>query len=869
MRPLASLMLVAPMAICAPAWADDVFPRDLVEVVPPGTVQGTDEVMVRVLALKADGTPNQGLSLKPSATNGSAKSFSEVGEGWYTFRFTPPEVQIPTEVTLSVGSSSTRVVVLPALADGTIQVSVSPESIVLGRAASATIKFQIADHSESDLVFSASSGELTDLVAMGDGLFSLRFAPPSVNYPHLAVLTVASKKNPSIYGSGVLALRGAVDFPVTGEAGSAVMLQIEGTEHGPSKLDDKGAGKVPIVVSPGITTAERTDIVAGERKTSTFDLKLPPTRRMHWFPATAQPVGASTVRLLVRKADGAPDPDAKPVLKASAGQISNPRHVKDGVYEATFTSKAAGDVTITASIGDGKVDKTTLDLTVLPAFPTEPGTLPAPSTGAPVAVVVVPRDRDTKPGQAVEVMVAAVDASGYPVPATKLVLTAENGSTTSSVTTDATGVTTVQLTPAAAGMATLTAKAGALAGSSAVLASDLTRNLVWPSSAGVQGRWEKLVSRQRGVATKPDPETEPETTPAPEPKPTTTAKPDPKAKVTTIEVEIPASVRPGDRVEVVAKASAEDGTPVPGQSIDFLANNGAFTDITDRGDGTYSAVLKVPKAKGEELKVTVLNTAGVLGRAVTTIDPDAGSAPPSTTKLTRDHFIPRFRLRAGFAAGSYQYAQRPNPAGSGPLIPGALVVGGSEGGSAAPLMGVDADARAWFVPWVGVHAAFRATAYGIASEAFSEDARDWLVHGRVHLTGRYPFDIGSDQFWIGVQAGFEVDDFLVFKGCLEPGCEIAYDPLILPALEVGASIGAEFGPVFFIGSFNQGLVNGTSPHRIAVDADLGLEVHRNVFVDLGFALATRQVLVNGESGAEYGQLTDTALLGRLSLGMQF
>lgn len=868
MRPLASLLLAAPLAICAPAWADDVFPRDLVEVVPPGIVQGTDEVNVRVLALATDGTPKLGLSLKPSASSGSAKGFTEVGEGWYSFKFIPPQVQTPTEVTLAAGSSSTRVVVLPAAVEGAIEVSVSPAAIVLGRAASATVKFQVEGHAEGDLVYSASSGELTDLTPMGDGLFSLRFEPPSVNYPHLAIFTVASKKHPGVIGSGVLALRGAVDFPVRGQGGSSVMLEIEGTEHGPAKLNDEGSGKVPIVVSPGITTAQRTDIIAGKRETSSFDLKLPPTRRLHWFPATSHPVGSSKVYLLVRKPDGTPDTDAKPVLKAAGAQISNPRHVADGVYEATLTTKGAGEVALTASIGDAKVDKATAEVTALAPFPTEPGALPAPSDGAAAAVVVVPKDRDTKPGEAVEVWVAAVDADGYPVPQVRLTLQAENGSVTRSVTTDATGVKTVQLTPSAAGVATLTARAGDLASSSTVLASDPQKNLVWPSSTGVQGRWEKLVPRQRGVASKPDPEpSATETKPAPSPKASNT--PDPKATVATIEVAIPEAVRPGDRVEVVATASAEDGTPVPGQSLDFLANNGAFGKTADRGDGTYAAELKVPRAKGEQLKITVLNTEGVLGRAVTTVDPSAGSAPPSTTKLTRDHFIPRFRLRAGFAGGSYQYAQRPNPAGQGPLIPGALVVGGSDGGSAAPLMGIDANARAWFIPYVGADVGFRAMAYGISSEAFSEDARDWLVHGRVHLTGRYPFDIGSDQFWIGIQAGFEIDDFLVFKGCLDPGCEVAYDPLLLPALEVGASIGAEFGPVFFIGSFNQGLVNGTSPHRIAVDADLGLEVHRNVFIDLGFALATRQVLVKGSDGSEYGQLSDAAILGRGSLGMQF
>ena len=107
-------------------------------------------------------------------------------------------------------------------------------------------------------------------------------------------------------------------------------------------------------------------------------------------------------------------------------------------------------------------------------------------------------------------------------------------------------------------------------------------------------------------------------------------------------------------------------------------------------------------------------------------------------------------------------------------------------------------------------------------------------------------------------------------GCLEPGCDVEWDSLLLPGLEVGASIGAEFGPVFFIGSYNQGLASATIPYRAAVDADVGVEVHKNVFIDLGLGFVSRQLLVRGaDTESEYGQLSDTQWVGRLSLGVQF
>lgn len=861
-HPVATLFATLPLFSVSTAYADDVFGTDLVAVVPPGPITGSDEVTIRVLARSADGSATTGLKLTPEASAGKASGWQETGEGWYSFRFTPPEVERPTRVDLGLKGrdGGVRVQVLPR-ATGRIAVTANPSTLILTRSPSAAVTFDLPGAELEDLDVQATSGTLEDLTDMGGGKFSARFVPPDVNYPHFAQITAVSKANPAVFGHGTIVLRGAVPFPVQGEAGSSVILQIEGADFGPVKLTD-GSGKVPIVVSPGVSMAKRTDIVAGKSTVSDFDLQLPSTRRLAWVPDPGIPQEGGDLRFVVLTPTGEPDTGATPMLSSPGGELKKTVHLGDGVYTARLLPSAAGVITVSAKLGPAKADTTTAEYKILPKFPSQVGNWPAPSAGTAASVVVVPLTREPAPGSTAELVVAAVDVHGYPIPGAKFSLLSTNGTVPAEVEADASGIARVSFDAKSAGFATVSATSGTLTSTNAMLVTPQALGLTWAPSSGIQGRWEALA-----------PQAVPKVAVAPvEPVADTSAittGPDAEAKVASIEVDLPGSIRPGAKIEVVARPLSASGTPVPGQTLDFLSNEGTFGPVEDRGDGTYAATFKAPRTRSGELKFTVLNPEGVLGRGTVTLDPEAGEAPTAATKPeASEHHIPKVRIRAGFAAGTYQYAQRPNPAGSGPLLPAALVVGGRDGGSVAPLLGVDANLRAWFVPYVGMDLAFRSTAYGIQSDAF--DARDWLVHGRAHLTGRYPFKIKSDLFWVGLQAGFQFDDFLVFKGCLEPGCNVEWDSLLLPGLELGASIGAEFGPVFFIGSYNQGLASATIPYRAAVDADVGVEVHKNVFIDLGLGFVSRQLLVRGaDTEAEYGQLSDTQWVGRLSLGVQF
>ena len=128
--------------------------------------------------------------------------------------------------------------------------------------------------------------------------------------------------------------------------------------------------------------------------------------------------------------------------------------------------------------------------------------------------------------------------------------------------------------------------------------------------------------------------------------------------------------------------------------------------------------------------------------------------------------------------------------------------------------------------------------------------------------------MGSDQYWVGGKAGFHYDDFMIFTGCLDPGCQVNFDPLALAGLGLGAEVGAEIGDLFFVGGYTHGLAQGTVPYSSTVDAEIGYEVIENGFVDVGFNWIDRVVLLQGaDSGIERGQVSDSQMVFKLGVGM--
>ena len=291
------------------AHAQDVFATQVVQLVPPGQVvgDGATPVTMSVIALNADGSAVEGLKGKVSATQGEASSLTPMGNGVYTFRWTPPLVSSATDVSFTIKAKDAdknnvqktwSVSVRPAAATA-IAVSANPGELILGQdgTASISVKLQTADGvavEGKELGFRAAAGSVEAVTYLGGGTFTARYTPKSVNYPHLDLLTVVDPANPeAAYGHFVVKLSGKTDFPVSAQPNANVLVRIGGRDFGPYTADTTGRVSVPIQVPPGVE-ATLVEIKDGKTTESPLDLKLPPTRRLALFPTWESVAGDSS-----------------------------------------------------------------------------------------------------------------------------------------------------------------------------------------------------------------------------------------------------------------------------------------------------------------------------------------------------------------------------------------------------------------------------------------------------------------------------------------------------------------------------------------------------------------------------------------------
>lgn len=425
----------------SPAVAEPLPSSGLVRLLPAGRLvgDGVTPATVHLLALGPDGRPLTALKLKATAEGGRAGEPVELGDGLYAVEIVPSAVADEEVFTLTVrGRSgligavdvSRRFPVAPP-STGRIQIAANPPSLVLGQDAEATLRLvvdlppaQLPD--PEDLVVRVSSGEVTEIVAMGDGSYVARYLAPSVNYPHLALLTVVDRRDPgAVFGAFTLPLSGKVDYPVTATEGATVVLEVADRTFGPVTAGAGGRATVPIVVPPGNGRAAQVTRDGGETTRTDLDLRVPESRRLHFLPLpTTLPSDSRVtvpVRLLVREAAGAPDPSAAVNLTATVGRVTRPTHLGDGVYEATFTppdSRTPVEATLQVSVPGSTVQSDAVELTLVPAMPATldvtatPDALPAGGTALELIARLEAADGSGLPGRELRLDLDGASLSG-------------------------------------------------------------------------------------------------------------------------------------------------------------------------------------------------------------------------------------------------------------------------------------------------------------------------------------------------------------------------------------------------------------------------------------------------------------------------
>lgn len=396
------------------AWAQSgpVFEAGaLIELVPPTGVigDGASPADVYLLALNADGSPITGVKWKVGASNGTVGEFVEVGGGLYRMTYTGGKVDQVSQVSLNIKGKvgkdnvarSFTINVSPTRAHS-LAIASNPPALTLGQDKTATLSINLsggdrASLNAADLKILASTGTVTNVTNLGGGQFSALYTVPTVPYPHVAILSVVDRADPThSYGTLAIPLSGKVDYPVTVAPNARVMMKIAGQQFGPVQADAQGRARVPVVVPPGVSAGEIVQIDASNQSvTQPIDLKVPESRRVALMPtASAFPSDARVgvpLRAVVTTADGKPDGNAQVVFTTSAGTITAATHEGNGVYVATWNppnGNAAGQATVNVALADKPTTQAdSLALSLVPARPaklvlsSEPTALPPGADG--------------------------------------------------------------------------------------------------------------------------------------------------------------------------------------------------------------------------------------------------------------------------------------------------------------------------------------------------------------------------------------------------------------------------------------------------------------------------------------------------------
>jgi hypothetical protein len=377
----------------------------MVELVSGGDVigDGATPVRLHLVAFNGNGTQMNGATLKLMAQAGSMGKVSMTRAGLYAVDWTPPKVDAVSDVTLTIKgrspdkqtiSGTWSIAVHPSL-DQQVSIAANPASLTLGQDGTSTLSITLSGGAQQklddvDMIVTTNSGTIDNVTHLGGGKFAAAYKPPSKFFPHMALITVADKRNPNrTYGQLAIPLVGKANFPVVGQPNSQVMVRIDDREFGPVPADNNGRAQVPLEVRPGFVEARVISVVNGKKTEEALDMQVPPANRVALFPTStaiaSDPTLTMPIRAFVTTPDGDPDTNARVKFTTTAGEVSKAKHEGNGVYRADFTPPfgnqgAAATLSVEADdLKSAQVASTTI--TLIPARPgtvlltPEPGTL--------------------------------------------------------------------------------------------------------------------------------------------------------------------------------------------------------------------------------------------------------------------------------------------------------------------------------------------------------------------------------------------------------------------------------------------------------------------------------------------------------------
>jgi len=352
--------------LASSAWAADApFTEMVVEMAPTGEVLGSglDRYDLTIVILAPDGTPMEGIVAKAKVTAGEVGDISEVAPGLYRIPWTPELVEAPAVVDIRFKGKTLdkqkidRTWSMPVKPPygHKVSIKVDPQQLILGQDSQASLSVDLAGGAEgvrtgADLMFTVNSGEIGTPAPLGGGNYAALYTPPEAKAPHLALIGVADRREPSrTYGHLAIPLAVQSDIAVKASRDCKVMLSIADREFGPEPTDSRGRATVTAVIPPGITTATQKVLECDAAGESELELPESEVSRVQLMPVHAGLPADDRMQVPVRAfavtPEGEPDGGADLVFEASHGLISGLSHEGGGVYSATYTPPRLPTVT--------------------------------------------------------------------------------------------------------------------------------------------------------------------------------------------------------------------------------------------------------------------------------------------------------------------------------------------------------------------------------------------------------------------------------------------------------------------------------------------------------------------------------------------
>jgi hypothetical protein len=359
-------------ALIACLMAGTAASAERLELLGPSGLVSSDGFAVGVLIRRDDGRPApaegavleaEGGAVKPEGLQGPVASFHIAP------RPAAKEIRVRAR---SRGMSAKRTFALgpPAVK---VALSLGSAAPVKNRDTAAPIDVRILradgslDPESPPPVLRANVGRVEGLERVGPGHFRARYILPGTRYPEVAVLVAfAPWPHPDAVlgaiGTLLVPLASAIDLPGHTEPNAQMSIEIAGTHYGPVRARSDGRFQLPVVVPPGHRYGKGTAVDrAGNKRATRVDLLLPPTDQLACVvnPSRLPADGRARARVVCATSDpfGAPQPNVRVELAASAGERGPPRSLGDGLVEWLFTAPAqvgAGRVDLTAVWREGR-----------------------------------------------------------------------------------------------------------------------------------------------------------------------------------------------------------------------------------------------------------------------------------------------------------------------------------------------------------------------------------------------------------------------------------------------------------------------------------------------------------------------------------